>query len=131
MGFMEWNPPVHKEGKRVSVEIFILSGARAGEQIVLDTTEFRVGSEPNCEIRFNPQQDVPAKGRSAVFRLMDDGWYVSCTGMGELLVNQEVVSGRMRIRSGDVLRMSAEGPDLSFSIVSLCRHPIRELRRRP
>ncbi len=104
--------------KIMSAEIFILSGARAGEQIVLDTTEFCVGSEPTCEIFFDPQQDLPAKGRSALFRLMDDGWYVTCKGIGELLVNETVVSGRTRIRSGDVLRMSNEGPDLSFSIVS-------------
>lgn len=102
----------------MSVEIFILSGARAGEQIILDATEFRVGGEPNCEVVFDPRQDLPAKGRSAAFRLMDDGWYVSRTGIGELLVNQEVVTGRARIRSGDVLRMSNEGPDLVFSLVS-------------
>lgn len=102
----------------MSAEIFILSGTRAGEQIVLDSTEFRVGSEPNCEIFFDPCRDLPARGRSALFRLMDDGWYVSCTGIGELLVNQEVICGQTRIRSGDVLRMSNEGPDLCFSIVS-------------
>jgi hypothetical protein len=102
----------------MSAEIYILSGARAGEQIILDTTEFRVGSEPQCEIFFDPRQDPAARGRAALFRLMDDGWYLTCTGIGELFINQAAVSGPTRIRSGDVLRMSDEGPDLSFSIVS-------------
>jgi hypothetical protein len=105
-------------GQDMGVEIFILSGVRAGQQIVLDATEFRVGCEANCEVFFDPGHDPHAKGRSALFCLMDDGWNVSSTGIGELLVNQEVVSRRTRIRSGDVLRMSSEGPDLTFSIVS-------------
>ncbi len=102
----------------MSAEIFILSGARAGERIVLDATEFRVGGEADCEVFFDPQQDLPAKGRSALFRLMDDGWSVACTGSGELLVNQTVISGQTRIRSGDVLRMSNEGPAFSFAILT-------------
>ncbi len=102
----------------MSAEIFILSGARAGERIVLDTPEFRVGSQANCEVFFDPKHDVPAKGRLALFRLTDDGWSVSSTGIGDLLVNQTVVSGRTRIRSGDVLRMSDEGPAFSFSILT-------------
>lgn len=103
----------------MSAEILILSGARSGERIVLDATEFRVGSEPNCDVLFDPRQDLAAKGRSVLIRLLDDGWIiVSCTDAADLFVNQTVISGRMRLRSGDVLRMSSEGPAFSFRIVS-------------
>ena len=102
----------------MSAEIFILSGARAGEQILVAATEFRVGGERNCEVFFDPQRDLCARGQSARFRLFDDGWYVTSEGTGELLLNQQVVSGRTRIRSGDVLRMTSEGPDFCFNIVS-------------
>jgi len=102
----------------MAVEIVIFSGARQGERLELDVGEFRVGGEPGCEVFFDPQSDPGAKDRSALFRLADDGWYVKSTGVGELLVNQQPVSGRARIRSGDVVRMSDRGPDFTFTILT-------------
>ena len=64
----------------MAVEILILSGARQGERLVLDRREFRVGSEPNCEVRFDVERDSAVKGRSAWFRLQEDGWQLRSTG---------------------------------------------------
>ena len=102
----------------MAVEIVVFSGARQGERLELDAGEFRVGGEPDCEVFFDPQADPGAGDRSALFRLADDGWYVKSIGAGELLVNQQPVSGKARIRSGDVVRMSDRGPDFSFTIVT-------------
>ena len=98
-------------------------GLRAGEQIILDATEFRVGSEPNCEIFFDPQQDLPAKGRLALFRLMDDGWYLTCKGIGELLVNETVVSGRARESARATCCGCPPKGRISASPLSLARRP--------
>ena len=102
----------------MAVEILILSGARAGERLVFDATEFRAGGEPQCELFFDPRRDATVEGQSAKFRLMDDGWYVKCEGRGPVLINQRPMSELVRVRSGDVLQMSEQGPDFSFSIVS-------------
>jgi hypothetical protein len=101
----------------MAVEILILSGARQGEQLMLEGREFRVGSDPSCEIFFDPERDRAMHGRSAVLRRQEDGWYIRCTG-GEALVNHQPVVGWMRVRSGDVVRMSESGPDFSFGIVA-------------
>jgi hypothetical protein len=100
----------------MAAEILILSGARQGERMVLDLEQFRAGGQPGCEVWFDPQRDPGARDRAAVFRLMDDGWYVGPSG-GELLVNQRPVNEPTHIRSGDVLRLSERGPDFSFHIV--------------
>ena len=50
------------------------------------------------------------------------------TGVGEMLLNQQVVSGRTPVRSGDVLRISYNGPDLTFRIVS---HTAEQFARIP
>lgn len=102
----------------MAVEIHILSGARQGERIALDANEFRVGADPGCEVFFDPQRDPAAKGRSVVFRLTEEGWFVRRTGGGEVLVNQQPVVGMTRVRSGDVVRMSELGPDFSFTILA-------------
>lgn len=102
----------------MAIEIQILSGSRQDERVELDQQEFRVGSDPGSEVFFDPQDDPPARDRSAEFRLADDGWTVRSLGAGELLLNQEPLSGATRIRSGDVVRLSELGPDFSFTILA-------------
>ncbi len=101
----------------MAVEIYILSGVRQGERVVLDATNFRVGTNPGCEVFFDPQVDTSTANRSAAFRLMEDGWYI-VHAEGAILINQRAVAGPTRIRSGDVVRMSERGPDFSISIVT-------------
>jgi len=84
---------------------------------VLDKTNFRAGSSPECEVIFDPLADAGAANRSASFRLMEDGWYIAHT-TGVILINQREVAGPTRIRSGDVVRMSESGPDFSFIIMT-------------
>jgi hypothetical protein len=100
------------------IEILFLSGSRQGERIQLDATEFRAGDQPDCRIFFNPAQDPDARGRAASFRLQEDGWHVENAGDGELLINDQRLTGSRRIRSGDVVRMSDCGPDFTFSLVA-------------
>jgi hypothetical protein len=102
----------------MAVEILILSGARAGQQIVITGSEFRAGAAADCELCFDPRQEPTAMEGSAVFRFMEDGWYAQPTGRGEIFINQDPLAGRMRLRSGDVVRMSRQGPDFSFTIVA-------------
>ena len=102
----------------MAVEILILSGARQGARLVLDGKQFRVGTEPDCEVFFDPQHDPSAKDRAALLQLEDDGWHIRSTGAGELIVNQQTVTGSKCLRSGDVVRLSAIGPDFCFRLVA-------------
>lgn len=102
----------------MGVEILVLSGTRQGAQLELDADEFRAGGDESCEVFFDPEADIGAKGRVALFRRTDEGWCIQNAGTGELLLNQESVSRRTRIRSGDIVRLSDRGPDFSFSILA-------------
>ena len=99
----------------MAVEILILSGARRHERLVLEANEFRAGSDPACEVFFDPTRDPAAQGRGALVRKEDDGWYISPSG-GDLTVNQQVLTGPLRLRSGDVIGLSASGPDFCFRL---------------
>jgi hypothetical protein len=100
------------------VEIHVLSGSRQSERVYIDAPTFRVGDQRDCEVFFDPSRDQAAQGRAALFRLQDDGWYVQSTGQSNVLVNDQRLTGSMRIRSGDVVRMSDRGPDFSFGMVT-------------
>ena len=102
----------------MAIEIFILSGSRRGQRLTLDSQQFRVGSDPECEVRFDPQLDPAACDRAAIFRLRGDGWYIQRIGSGEILLNHDPVRKPARLRSGNVVRMSESGPDFSFTIVA-------------
>ena len=98
------------------VEILILSGARQGERIELELDEFRVGDASYCEVVFNRDADPAVRGRTAAIRRDEEGWSIRNMGRGDLMVNQEPVSGTSRLRSGDVVRMSDRGPDFAFTV---------------
>ena len=99
----------------MAVEIHILSGARQGQRIPLDAKNFRVGTDPGCEVFFDPRADASAKGRSASFQLMQDGWYM-VRAAGPIVINYTEAAGPTMVRSGDIIRMSENGPDFLFSI---------------
>jgi len=111
----------------MAVEILILSGARRGARLVLDGKQFQVGTEPNCAVFFDPQHDPSAKDRAALLQLEDDGWHIRATGTGELIVNQQTMTGSKCLRSGDVVRLSAIGPDFCFRLVA----PGTEVPKKP
>ncbi|HUY36211.1 MAG TPA: FHA domain-containing protein [Pirellulales bacterium] len=107
----------------MAVGIIILSGARQGERLEFDFAEFRAGGVRACQVFFDPQFDPGVSGREALFRLGDDGWCVKNAGGGELLVNDRVVRGSTRLRSGDVVRLSPSGPDFSFNLLARLSAP--------
>lgn len=113
----------------MAVEIRILSGARRGERLYLDRSQFRIGSEPGCDVFFNPQVDPAARGRSALLNLTGDGWLLRPLG-GALLVNHEPVVGEIRLRSGDLVRLSDAGPDFLF-VITAHRTPAAEVIAAP
>jgi hypothetical protein len=115
----------------MAVEIVILSGSRQGQQWIFEGEQFRVGDEPACEVYFNPALDPGARGRLVLFRHHDDGWNVLPLGTPGLLLDYEPLADPRTIRSGQVLRMSADGPDCSFRVLTAAeaRQAVAEARR--
>lgn len=105
-------------GGRMSVELHILSGARLGERLQVDAEEFQIGVGPGCAVAFDPLRDPQAAGCRVLLRREGDGWYVRNLGRPGAWVNQQPLAGSLPLRSGDVLRLSEDGPDLRFSVLT-------------
>lgn len=101
----------------MAVGLFILSGARQGERVVLEASEFRVGGVRGCRVYFDPQREPQVEGRAALFQRGQDGWYVKNVGRGELVVNDEALHGVMRLADGDIVELSESGPGISFHLI--------------
>lgn len=98
--------------------MLILSGARQGERVELDSDTFRVGDSKKDDFRFESSADPGARGRRIEFSKTEDGWKIRNLGSAPVTVNQKTVANSMQVRSGDIIRMSDTGPDFSFDIVS-------------
>src|SRR5687768_10507101 len=88
----------------MAVEIYVLSGARQGQRVVLDRAAFAAGDGPGCDIPFDPSQDPDVRGRRVEFVFDEEGWRIRNVG-------------EQRIRSGDIVRLSEFGPDFSFALL--------------
>lgn len=98
------------------VKLTILSGAREGECFNFDTAAFRIGDDPDAEIRLDPRRDPAARGCLALVRYEVSGWRIENKGDGRLMLNHTVVEGGAPLRSGDIIRLSDMGPDICFRL---------------
>lgn len=56
--------------------------------------------------------------RIVLLLLDNEDWRISATGAGEVIVNQQAITGTKTLRSGDVVRLSPTGPDFSFRLLA-------------
>lgn len=91
----------------------VVSGCKAGIMLGFSQDVVRVGSEPDCELRFNPEDDPGVSNRRISFRKELDGWRVYAEREG-IWHNQAALRDSAEIRSGDILRLSIQGPDVQF-----------------
>lgn len=103
------------------VRISILSGSRQGEQFETSLSQFRIGGDATCDLSLDPSADAGAKDRIVTLDLRDDGWYVVGTASPGMRLNDKAFESNRRIRSGDVIRFSPLGPELSFELIAAPR----------
>jgi hypothetical protein len=100
---------------------FFLSGSKKGKIESSDAQVTRIGRQPYCEIKLDPQQDIPASGDHCHVIREADGYYLLDSGstFGTFLNGQQV-QGRSKLSTGDVIDLGKdaaqgrEGPRLKF-----------------
>jgi len=96
------------------VVLRVASGPRAGEMVGLDGDQVVVGFGPACQLGFDPEQYPAVVGRQWLIRREAAGWTLHRRSGGPSILNGELVSQEALIRSGDLVRLSARGPDFQF-----------------
>lgn len=100
------------------VEITILSGQLQGKRIELSGNAFEVGDRPTDAVCFDAAADPEVTGRRASLRVEDGGWRIRSTGDLPIIVNHTPIKGPHGLRSGDIVRMSENGPDFAFALIN-------------
>lgn len=93
----------------------------AAKKYILSTVENTViGRSPDCQIALDPHEFVTVSRRHAEIKLVDASWQINDLGtINGTLVNNLPVNNNQRLESGDLIILSAKGPEFSFECLTL------------
>ena len=95
----------------MTIELRVLTGARAGHRARFEGPAVTIGRHPGCDLQLDAQQDLDVSSRHAELRIATDG-SATLTDLGS--TNGTIVNGaRVRthaLRDGDVVQLGVEGP---------------------
>jgi hypothetical protein len=95
------------------VRIQILSGSQQGTSHEFDQLQIQIGGLPTDDLSFDAAVDAGIVDRRVVVYREREVWRIESVGTKPVFVNQDQIDGPMPLNSGDLIRFSYDGPDLS------------------
>lgn len=110
--------PVQKEfGRVAAIQLLFLSGPRVGEVVSLQSRDVTIGPSSRFDVMLPTRNESEFKLEHEI-----DQWVLKSESTS-FAINDRLVNGLTTIRDGDILRFTADGPDLQFiEEVDLTRH---------
>ena len=106
----------------MTIELRIVSGARAGQRARFDKSLVTVGRHPLSDLQFDPDADLDVSTRHAELRESDGAWTVFDQGSTNgTFVNGERIAGQRRVFAGDTLALGENGPRMEVHIADAPR----------
>ena len=103
----------------MGAKLTIISGSRQGQAISVRTNKFSVGYNNTFDLEFDLDSDPEAKGQAITITRQFEKWYLDNSSQRAIFVNHDVVQERTGLRSGDLIRLSMDGPDLLFELTNV------------
>ena len=112
----------------MTLELHVVSGARAGATERFDKPVVAVGRHATSDLRFDPHADLDVSARHAELRLVDGGGAWSVHDLGSTngtFVNGERITGERRLAAGDTIAFGAKGPTVEVRRVARADTEVR------
>jgi pSer/pThr/pTyr-binding forkhead associated (FHA) protein len=101
----------------VTIELRILTGARAGARERFEQQTITIGRHPASDLRFDAERDLDVSARHAELRETDGVCTLADLGSTNgTFVNGERIDGERRVRAGDVVSLGATGPRIEVQL---------------
>jgi len=101
--------PAQRElGRAASIQLLFLSGPRVGETIALRSRDVTLGPSSRYDVMLPTRKGATYKLEHEI-----DQWVLT-TEESSFAVNGRLINGLTTVKDGDILRFSADGPDLQF-----------------
>ena len=95
----------------MTIDLRVLSGARAGARESFDAPVVTVGRHPMSDLRFDPLVDLDVSTRHAEFRRAGGMWIIAdLASTNGTFVNGERITGERGLGEGDVVSFGGNGP---------------------
>ena len=99
----------------MSIELRVLSGARAGQRERFDKSVIAIGRHPLSDLRFDPEADRDVSARHAEVRLVGGRALLRDVGSTNgTFVNGRRLTTETELHAGDVLSFGEQGPKVEF-----------------
>lgn len=97
----------------MNVDIELLRGDK---RWTFDKREVRIGRDPDCDVRFQAEEFLMVSRHHALLRIEQGAaWIEDLNSFNGTLLNGERIQ-KERLRSGDVVRLGEDGPELRFTV---------------
>ena len=101
----------------MTLELRVVSGARAGSTERFDTGVVMVGRHPTSDLQFDPHQDLDVSARHAELHLVAGAWRVQDQGSTNgTFVNGERIASARAIVTGDTITFGTHGPSVEVTV---------------
>src|SRR5438477_13141076 len=103
----------------MSIELRIVSGARAGQTETFDKPAIAIGRHPMSDLRFDVKQDLDVSTKHGEIRCSDGRYtlYDNQSTNGTFVNGARVPSGGARVlQTGDTVTFGAQGPSMRVNI---------------
>ncbi len=99
------------------IRLTVLAGSQQGRSLDVPKTKVRIGHSTESDLAFDVKVDPEIAGQQITLLMRGDRWFVENECIHPLFVNQSLVMDSCGLRSGDMLRMSHDGPDILFELI--------------
>jgi pSer/pThr/pTyr-binding forkhead associated (FHA) protein len=114
----------------MALEIRIMTGARAGQVVHLDTPLVTVGRQAGMDVRFDAQKDLDVSGRHAEIRLADGAYTLQDLGSTNgTFVNGEQLQGARVLRSATACSSAPRARTWRSASIAVCEATPRSASR--
>ena len=101
--------PIQRElGNAAAIELMFLSGPRVGTTVALRSRDVTLGPSSRYDVMLPTRNGASFKLQHEI-----DQWVLTSEGVS-FAVNGRLINGLTTVKDGDILRFSADGPDLQF-----------------
>ncbi len=78
--------------------------------------------DPKCDVVFDPERDEQVSRAHTKICLRDDNFWIGDLGSRDgTYVNNQRVSGPVKLIPGDIIRLGQDGPEFEFQVDSFPR----------
>lgn len=103
----------------MSLTLRVLTGARAGDEQVLDKSIVVIGRHPMCDFRFDAERDRDVSTRHAEIRAQGDGWVLRDLGSTNgTFVDGTRLAAEHTLRAGQTVSFGEYGPRVQVAALT-------------